>query len=146
MTTTVINELTVLSGESAVALILDDYHLIDAPAVHTSVGFLLDRLPLGLRLVLTSRADPPLPLARLRGRGQLAELRAAGASRSPRQPRSCVRRLGWTCRRRRLRSCRTAPRAGRSVCSLLHCRCRATPTRRVSWSHSPAAIGMFWTI
>jgi ATP/maltotriose-dependent transcriptional regulator MalT len=77
VTTTVINELTVLSGESPVTLILDDYHLIDAPAVHTSVGFLLDRLPLGLRLVLTSRADPPLPLARLRGRGQLAELRAA---------------------------------------------------------------------
>jgi ATP/maltotriose-dependent transcriptional regulator MalT len=77
VTTTVINELTVLSASSAVTLILDDYHLIDTPAVHTSVGFLLDRLPLGLRLVLTSRADPPLPLARLRGRGQLAELRAA---------------------------------------------------------------------
>ena len=68
VTTTVINELTVLSGESAVALILDDYHLIDAPAVHTSVGFLLDRLPLGLRLVLTSRADPPATGATARPR------------------------------------------------------------------------------
>ena len=77
MTTTVIGELTVLSGESAVALILDDYHLIDAPAVHTSVGFLLDRLPLGAPAGADQRADPPLPLARLRGRGQLAELRAA---------------------------------------------------------------------
>jgi LuxR family maltose regulon positive regulatory protein len=77
VTTTVINELTGLSAESAVTLILDDYHLIEAPAVHSSVVFLLDRMPIGLRLVLTSRADPPLPLARLRGRGQLAELRAA---------------------------------------------------------------------
>jgi LuxR family maltose regulon positive regulatory protein len=73
--TVVINELTALSDEHAVTLILDDYHLIEAPAVHTSVEFLLDRLPPGLRLVLASRADPPLPLARLRGRGQLAELR-----------------------------------------------------------------------
>ena len=73
--TVVINEHTVLSGERAVTLVLDDYHLIEASAVHASVGFLLDRLPPGLRLVLASRADPPLPLARLRGRGQLAELR-----------------------------------------------------------------------
>jgi LuxR family transcriptional regulator, maltose regulon positive regulatory protein len=73
--TAIINELTVLSGEGAVALVLDDYHLIEAPAVHASVAFLLDRLPPGLRLVVATRADPPLPLARLRGRGRLAELR-----------------------------------------------------------------------
>ena len=76
VTTTVINQLTVLPGKDQVTLIMDDYHLIEAPAVHASVGFLVERLPPGLRLVLTSRADPPLPLARLRGRGQLAELRA----------------------------------------------------------------------
>jgi LuxR family maltose regulon positive regulatory protein len=74
--TAVINELSV-PGAGGVALVLDDYHLVDAPPVHDSVTFLLDRLPPGLRLVLSSRADPPLPLARLRGRGQLAELRAA---------------------------------------------------------------------
>ena len=75
--TAVINELMSVPGEGGVALILDDYHLVEAPPVHDSVTFLLDRLPPGLRLVLSSRADPPLPLARLRGRGQLAELRAA---------------------------------------------------------------------
>jgi LuxR family transcriptional regulator, maltose regulon positive regulatory protein len=74
--TAVINELSV-PGEGGVALVLDDYHLVEAPPVHDSVAFLLDRLPPGLRLVLSSRVDPPLPLARLRGRGQLAELRAA---------------------------------------------------------------------
>src|SRR5215831_7160401 len=75
--TALINELMNLPGEGEVALLLDDYHLIEAPPVHDSVTFLLDRLPPGLRLVLASRADPPLPLARLRARGQLAELRAA---------------------------------------------------------------------
>src|SRR5215472_2775268 len=74
--TAVINELMSVPDEGEVALVLDDYHLIEAPLVHESVTFLLDRLPPGLRLVLSSRADPSLPLARLRARGQLAELRA----------------------------------------------------------------------
>jgi LuxR family transcriptional regulator, maltose regulon positive regulatory protein len=74
--TVVINELSA-PGKGGVALVLDDYHLVEAPPVHDSVTFLLDRLPSGLRLVLSSRADPPLPLARLRGRGQLAEFRSA---------------------------------------------------------------------
>ena len=67
-----VNELA-CAGE--VVLVLDDYHLIDAPPVHASFGFLLEHLPSSLRLVLASRADPPLPLARLRARGQLTELR-----------------------------------------------------------------------
>ena len=58
-------------------LVLDDYHLIGSQPVHASVGFLLEHRPPGLRLVLASRSDPPLALARLRARGQLAELRAA---------------------------------------------------------------------
>jgi LuxR family transcriptional regulator, maltose regulon positive regulatory protein len=74
--TAVINELSSLPGEGEVVLVLDDYHLVEAPPVHDSVAFLLGRLPPGLRLVLSSRAEPPLPLARLRARGQLAELRA----------------------------------------------------------------------
>jgi LuxR family transcriptional regulator, maltose regulon positive regulatory protein len=73
--TAVINELAVVPAEGEITLILDDYHLIETPAVHDSVTFALERLPPGLRLVLASRADPPLPLARLRARGQLAELR-----------------------------------------------------------------------
>jgi LuxR family transcriptional regulator, maltose regulon positive regulatory protein len=73
--TALINELS-RPGQGEITLILDDYHLIQAQAVHDSVAFLLDRLPPELRLLLASRADPPLPLARLRARGQLAELRA----------------------------------------------------------------------
>lgn len=58
-------------------LVLDDYHVIQAQSIHEEMAFLLDHLPPPLRLVMTSRADPPLPLARLRVRGQLRELRAA---------------------------------------------------------------------
>ena len=70
-----INELADLPGE--VAVILDDYHVIDAESVHRIVSFLLERLPEGMHLVISGRVDPPLPLARLRARGQMAELHAA---------------------------------------------------------------------
>jgi LuxR family transcriptional regulator, maltose regulon positive regulatory protein len=71
---------TVLSNALAtqahrLTLVLDDYHLIDATPVHQGLALLLDRLPAQLHVVVASRADPPLPLARLRARGQLAELR-----------------------------------------------------------------------
>ncbi|MCB0179553.1 MAG: hypothetical protein KDI62_15080, partial [Anaerolineae bacterium] len=54
-----------------------DYHIITTPAVHSAITFLLTHQPANLHLMMTSRADPPLPLARLRVRGQLNELRAA---------------------------------------------------------------------
>ena len=77
LVTALINELAAQPGQDEVVLVLDDYHLIDAQPVHVSLGFLLEHLPPGLHLVLASRSDPPLPLARLRAGGQLAELRAA---------------------------------------------------------------------
>jgi LuxR family transcriptional regulator, maltose regulon positive regulatory protein len=73
--TALVNQLAAKPDQ--VGLVLDDYHLIEAPPVHESLAFLLERLPSQLRLVLASRVDPPLPLARLRARGQLVELRAA---------------------------------------------------------------------
>src|SRR5262252_6386916 len=72
-----INELAADPGPDEMLLVLDDYHLVDSGPVHESVTFLLENLPPGLRVVVSGRADPPLPLARLRARGQLAELRAA---------------------------------------------------------------------
>ncbi|MCL4247992.1 MAG: hypothetical protein KJ065_07575 [Anaerolineae bacterium] len=57
-------------------LVLDDYHVIVAQAVHNAVTFLLEHLPPQMHLVLISREDPPFPLARLRGRDQLMEIRA----------------------------------------------------------------------
>ena len=55
---------------------LDDYHVIDAADVHDAVTFLLDNLPPQVTLAMTTRADPPLPLSRLRARGELVEVRA----------------------------------------------------------------------
>jgi LuxR family maltose regulon positive regulatory protein len=77
LVTALINELAAQPGADEVVLVLDDYHLVDSEVVDGSVAFLLEHLPPDLHLVLASRADPPLPLARLRGRRQLAELRAA---------------------------------------------------------------------
>ena len=75
--TALINELAAQPGDDTVRLVLDDYHLIDSRPVHASVGFLLEHRPPGLGVVLGSRIDPALALARLRARGQLAELRAS---------------------------------------------------------------------
>src|SRR5262250_1676772 len=77
LVTALINELAAQPGEDKLLLVLDDYHLIDTQQVQDSLVFLLEHLPSSMHLVLASRADPPLPLARLRARGQLAELRAA---------------------------------------------------------------------
>ena len=77
LVTAVVNELADQPDEDDLLLVLDDYHLVSSEPVHASLGFLLEHRPPGLHLVLASRSDPPLPLARLRGRGQLAELRAA---------------------------------------------------------------------
>jgi LuxR family transcriptional regulator, maltose regulon positive regulatory protein len=70
-----INELASVS--SPFALVLDDYHAITSPAVHTAVQFLIDHLPSHMHLVVLTRADPPWPLARLRSQGRLGEFRAA---------------------------------------------------------------------
>src|ERR671911_1997652 len=70
-----VNELADLPGE--VTVVLDDYHAIDSEGVHMIVSFLLERLPESTHLVISGRVDPPLPLARLRARGQMRELHAA---------------------------------------------------------------------
>jgi LuxR family maltose regulon positive regulatory protein len=72
--TPLLNEVTALS--QPVVLVLDDYHLVTAGAIHDGVAFLLDHLPQQLHMVIATRADPPLPIARLRVRDQLTELRA----------------------------------------------------------------------
>ncbi len=73
--TGVLNALVMLSSDAV--LVLDDYHVITAPKIHDRLAFLLDHLPPRLHLLITSRSEPPLPLARLRGRGQVTELRAS---------------------------------------------------------------------
>jgi LuxR family maltose regulon positive regulatory protein len=71
--TALIND--VAQGGEPLLLVLDDYHVIKSARVHEAVTFLLDHLPPQMHLIVISRADPPLPVARLRGQGQLLELR-----------------------------------------------------------------------
>ena len=58
-------------------LVLDDYHVITSPEIHKAITFIIDHQPPQMHLLITTRIDPPLPLAQLRGRGQLTELRQA---------------------------------------------------------------------
>lgn len=58
-----------------IVAVLDDFHVVDNAAVHTALTYLVENLAPQFRLVLVSRTDPPLPLARLRANGQLIEVR-----------------------------------------------------------------------
>ena len=79
--TALLNDLGALAGD--IVLVLDDYHVVDAREVQDAMAFLLGHLPAQLHVVIAGRADPALPLARLRGRGELAEIRAAGLRFTP---------------------------------------------------------------
>ncbi|MFJ1733030.1 LuxR C-terminal-related transcriptional regulator [Streptomyces sp. NPDC088254] len=76
-----LNELA--ASEVAHVLVLDDYHLLTDPRIHEAVEYLVSYLPASLRIVIATRTDPPLPIARLRARGDLTELRAAQLRFSP---------------------------------------------------------------
>jgi LuxR family maltose regulon positive regulatory protein len=79
--TALLNEISTLAD--AFILVLDDYHVIDATALDQALAFLLEHLPPQMHLVITTREDPQLPLARLRVRGQMTELRAADLRFTP---------------------------------------------------------------
>jgi LuxR family maltose regulon positive regulatory protein len=79
--TALLNELATLPDP--VVLILDDYHLIEDKAVDQALTFLIEHLPPSIHLVITTREDPQLPLARLRARGALNEVRAADLRFTP---------------------------------------------------------------
>ncbi len=74
--TGLINEIAT-AGVTRFVLVLDDYHEIRAPSIHDALLFLLEAMPKNMHLAILTRADPFLPLARLRGRGQLVEMRQA---------------------------------------------------------------------
>jgi LuxR family transcriptional regulator, maltose regulon positive regulatory protein len=75
--------------------VLDDYHLIEDPAIHQALAFLLDHLPPTLHFVLAGRAEPSLPLARYRARGELLELRAEDLQFSPDETADFLNELGF---------------------------------------------------
>jgi len=79
--TALINEIATIPDNFV--LVLDDYHLIEAKPVDDALAFLVEHLPPQMHLVIATREDPQLPLARLRARGQLTELRAADLRFTP---------------------------------------------------------------
>src|SRR5204863_6292148 len=76
-----LNEITTLPGQFV--LVLDDYHVIDAKPVDIALTYLVEHLPPQMHLVIATREDPQLPLARLRARDRLTELRAADLRFTP---------------------------------------------------------------
>jgi LuxR family maltose regulon positive regulatory protein len=79
--TTVVNELSAVPDD--LYLVLDDYHLVDGPDLQVGMTFLLEHLPPQAHLVISTREDPALPLARLRARGELVEVRAVDLRFTP---------------------------------------------------------------
>ena len=79
--TALLNDLQSLPDD--VVVILDDYHVIGARDIHDGIAFLLEHLPAPVHLVIAGRADPAFPLARMRARGQLVEIRAADLRFTP---------------------------------------------------------------
>lgn len=79
--TTLINELIEVPND--IRLVLDDYHAIDAPDIHDGMAFFLEHVPDHAHVVIATRADPPLPLAGLRARGHLVEIRATDLRFTP---------------------------------------------------------------
>ncbi|MCC7450747.1 MAG: helix-turn-helix transcriptional regulator, partial [Anaerolineae bacterium] len=88
---TLINEINTLT--EPFAFVLDDYHAITTPAIHESLAFLIERLPPPMHLILTTRIDPPLPVARLRARNEIVELRAADLRFTPAESNEFLKRM-----------------------------------------------------
>ena len=89
--TPLINEIAAVP--IAFILVLDDYHLIQTQPIHDAIAFLLDHLPSSMHLALATRADPPLPIARLRGQGQLIELRQTDLRFTPEEATRFLNRV-----------------------------------------------------
>ena len=95
--TALVNALAELPGDTD--LVLDDYHVISNPGIETGLAFLLEHLPPQVHLVISTRADPALPLARLRARGELMEIRSSDLRFTPEEATDYLNgtmRLGLT--------------------------------------------------
>ncbi len=86
-----LNEL--MSLESALVVVLDDFHLIDLDPIHRTLTFLLDYCPQPVHLLIATRVDPPMPVARLRAKGELLELREADLRFTPEELKEFLTQL-----------------------------------------------------
>ena len=114
--TTLLNEITTIPNHFI--LVLDDYHVIDSQPVDEAIAFLLEHLPPRLHLVIASREDPHLPLARLRARGQLTELRAADLRFTPAEAADFLNQvMGLNLSAEDITALESAPKAGLPGCN-----------------------------
>lgn len=79
---------TLISSTEQFLLVLDDYHVITQPEIHTSLTYLVEHLPPQLHIMMATRTDPPLPLSLLRARGQVLEVRTNQLRCSPEEVRA----------------------------------------------------------
>jgi LuxR family maltose regulon positive regulatory protein len=133
--TSLLNDLA--GSEKDVVLVLDDYHVVHAPEIHEAMTFLVEHLPPQLRLVIATRSDPPLPLARLRARGQLLEIRAADLRFTERESAAYFDGMGSTCRPARWPPWKRGRRVGWQPCSSRRCPCGVGTTLLASSLDSP---------
>ena len=135
-----LNELAALTRPAI--LVLDDYHMVESQECHLSMSFLVEHLPPPLQLVLSTRWDPPLPLARLRARDELRELHATDLRFTEEEaavflndrPKCSSAQATWP-------PCTSARKAGLPACSSRRSRSRATQIPAFAWQPSPGAIG-----
>ena len=92
--TTLLNGLAALDQD--LVLVLDDIHVVESPVIHEQLGYLVEHLPAGAHLVIGSRSDPPIALARLRARGALVEIRASDLRFSAHEAASYLDAMGLT--------------------------------------------------
>lgn len=129
------------------ALVLDDYHVIQNPSLHDNLTFLLDHLPSNMHLVITSRADPPFPLARLRARRQLTEIRAADLRFTPDEATTFLNEvMGLRLSAEDIAALEERTEGWIAGCSWPPCRCRDARMSQALLKPSPAATVIFWII
>src|SRR5439155_3967319 len=105
------NELA--AHREAIALVLDDYQVITSSTIHEGMSLLLERVPPCLHVIIAGRSDPPLGLALMRARGQLAEVRAEDLRFTPQEAAELLQAWGLACRGRARRRWPRAQRDGR---------------------------------
>ena len=136
----VLNELA--ATPNAIDLVLDDYHLVDGPDLRAGMVFLLEHLPPHVHLVISSRADPLLPLARLRARGELVEVRAADLRFTPEEVAAYLNDvIGLDLRPKTSTRWRAGPKAGSPRSNSPPSPCRDAQTSALLSQASRATIG-----
>jgi LuxR family maltose regulon positive regulatory protein len=137
--TALVNDIAAHAG--SFLLVLDDYHVIHTPPIHAWLNFLLEHQPPQMHMVLITREDPPLPLPRLRARGQMVEVRQEALRFTLEE---CTDFLNQVVGLNLSPPWSAAPRAGSPACNSQPCPCAAGMTCRVSSRLSPAAAIMSW--